>query len=155
MVERETNRSSSNMKDELRARITKAFRDPSQERMTKAFGQFWSCFKAIIRANGGFIKWDQQNMSQKQTDPSLLNTNSIIFSRQQSCKWIVCTLCVCVCVCVYIYIYIYIYIHTHTHTQPTRVGWKVYRLTKILSWNVTKWGLFFNIVSFVVHTLVP
>ena len=41
-------------------------------------------------------------------------------------------------------IYIYIYI---------RVGWKVHWLTKILSWNVTKWGLFFNIVFLVFHTL--
>ena len=39
----------------------------------------------------------------------------------------------------YVYIYIYIYIYT-------RVTWKVHRLTKILSWNVTEWGLFFNIV---------
>ena len=38
------------------------------------------------------------------------------------------------------YIYIYIYI-----CVCTRVGRKVYRLTKILSWNVTKWALFFNI----------
>ena len=29
----------------------------------------------------------------------------------------------------------------------TRVSWKVYRLTKILSWNVTKWALFVNIFS--------
>ena len=28
--------------------------------------------------------------------------------------------------------------------QHTKVGWKVHRLTKIFSWNVTKWGLFFN-----------
>ena len=27
-----------------------------------------------------------------------------------------------------------------------KVGWKVHRLTKILSWNVTKGGLFFNII---------
>ena len=31
-----------------------------------------------------------------------------------------------------------------------RVGWKVHSLTNILSWNVTKWGLFFNIV--LLHT---
>ena len=37
----------------------------------------------------------------------------------------------------HIYIYIYIY---------TRVDWIVCRLPKILSWNVTKWGLFINIV---------
>ena len=36
----------------------------------------------------------------------------------------------------------------------TRVGWKVHRLTKILSWNVIK-CLFFNIVPFVVHRLLP
>ena len=29
------------------------------------------------------------------------------------------------------------------------------RLLKILSWNVTKLGLFFNIVPFEVHTLLP
>ena len=28
-----------------------------------------------------------------------------------------------------------------------KVCWKVHKLTKILLWNVTKWGLFFNIVS--------
>ena len=36
----------------------------------------------------------------------------------------------------------------------TRVSLKVLRLTKIFSWNVTKWGLFFNIVPLVVHTLL-
>ena len=36
-------------------------------------------------------------------------------------------------------IYIYIYI---------RVGWKVHRLIKILSWNVIKWSLFFKILLF-------
>ena len=35
-----------------------------------------------------------------------------------------------------------------------RVSWKVHRLTKIPSWNVTKWGLFFNIVTFTVHSLL-
>ena len=35
-----------------------------------------------------------------------------------------------------------------------RVSWKVDRLTKIFSWNVTKWCLFFNIVSLAVHTLL-
>ena len=39
--------------------------------------------------------------------------------------------------------------------QYTWVGWKVHRLTKILFWNVTKWGLFFNIDPFVVHILLP
>ena len=33
-----------------------------------------------------------------------------------------------------------------------RVDWKVHRQTKILSWNVTKWGLFFNIVTLEVHS---
>ena len=28
----------------------------------------------------------------------------------------------------------------------TNLGWKIHRLTKIISWNVTKWSLFFNIV---------
>ena len=28
----------------------------------------------------------------------------------------------------------------------TKVDWKVHRLTKILSWNVTKWSLFFDLV---------
>ena len=32
---------------------------------------------------------------------------------------------------------------------------KVHWLTKMLSWNVTKWGLFFNFVSLMVHTLLP
>ena len=48
----------------------------------------------------------------------------------------------------YTLIYIYIYIYT-------RIRWKVHGLTKILSWNVTKWGLFFNIVPVGVHTLLP
>ena len=34
------------------------------------------------------------------------------------------------------------------------VGWKVHRLTKILLWNVSKWGLFSNIVSLTVHSLL-
>ena len=46
---------------------------------------------------------------------------------------------------IYIYIYIYIYI---------RVGWKVHRLTKMLSWNVTKWHLSLNRVLLAVHTLL-
>ena len=37
----------------------------------------------------------------------------------------------------------------------TRVNWKANRLTKILIWNVTKGGLFFNVVSLAVHTLLP
>ena len=37
----------------------------------------------------------------------------------------------------------------------TRFSWKINMLTKILSWNVTKGGLFFNTVSFAVHTLLP
>ena len=45
----------------------------------------------------------------------------------------------------YIYIYIYIYIYT-------MVAWKIQRLTNLLSWNLTKWGLFFNKVPWVVHT---
>ena len=36
-----------------------------------------------------------------------------------------------------------------------RVDWKVPRLTKILSKNVTKWGLFFNIIPLLVYTLFP
>ena len=36
-----------------------------------------------------------------------------------------------------------------------RVGWKVYRLTKIFSWNVAKWGFFFNTVHLAVHTHLP
>ena len=46
----------------------------------------------------------------------------------------------------YIYIYIYIYM---------KVDWKVHKLSKILSLNVTKRGLFFNMVLFVVHMLLP
>ena len=38
----------------------------------------------------------------------------------------------------------------HSHLlfllSHTRVDWKVHRLTKILIWNVTKWGLFLNIL---------
>ena len=37
--------------------------------------------------------------------------------------------------------------------MSTKVSWKAHRLTKIASWNVTRWGLFFNIVSLMVHTL--
>ena len=44
--------------------------------------------------------------------------------------------------------YIYMYIHTHTQWSAEKfIGW--------LSWNVTKWCLFFNIVPFAVHTLLP
>ena len=39
------------------------------------------------------------------------------------------------------------------YCSSTRVNWKVHKLTKILSWNMTKWGLFFNIVPLAVHTL--
>ena len=42
---------------------------------------------------------------------------------------------------VYIYIYIYIY------------GYRLKSQTKIFSWNVIKWGLFFSIVPLVVHML--
>ena len=34
-------------------------------------------------------------------------------------------------------------------------SWKVHRLTKILSWNVTKLVLFSNIAHLAVHTLLP
>ena len=37
----------------------------------------------------------------------------------------------------------------------TRVGWKVHRLTLMLWSNLTKCGLFFNIVSPAVHTFLP
>ena len=36
-----------------------------------------------------------------------------------------------------------------------RVDWKVHKLTKIPSWNVTEWDLFFHIVLLAVHTLLP
>ena len=36
-----------------------------------------------------------------------------------------------------------------------RVGWKVHSLTKILTWKVTKWALFFNIEPFEVYMLLP
>ena len=35
------------------------------------------------------------------------------------------------------------------------VSWKVHRSTKILSWNLTKLGLFFKIVPLVVYTFIP
>ena len=37
----------------------------------------------------------------------------------------------------------------------TGVDWKVRRLNNILWWNVTKWGLFFNLVPRMTHTLRP
>ena len=37
----------------------------------------------------------------------------------------------------------------------TSVGWKVHRLTKVIAWNVTRWGLFFKLVSLSVDTLLP
>ena len=49
--------------------------------------------------------------------------------------------------------------HTHTHTHSIHIyvcvceGCKVRRLTELLSWNVTKWGLFCNIVSLADQTL--
>ena len=39
--------------------------------------------------------------------------------------------------------------------QSTRVGWKVHRLTMMQWSNLTKCGLYVNIVSPVVHTLLP
>lgn len=36
-----------------------------------------------------------------------------------------------------------------------RVGWKVHRLIKIITGNVTKCGLIFNIVPLAVHTFLP
>ena len=36
----------------------------------------------------------------------------------------------------------------------TKVSWKVCNLNKTLSWNVTKRGLFFNIVPLVIHTFL-
>ena len=63
--------------------------------------------------------------------------------------------------CIYIYIYIYIYQllkNTGIYTQRfkyksiakihIRIGYKILRVIKIVSLNVTKWGLFFNIVTF-------
>ena len=84
-------------------------------------------------------------------------------------------LCVFVSLFIYIYIYIYIlYIYIYICIKCVsiwlvvpfffkqfisflymKVGWKVHRLTKILSKNVTKCGYFFNIVSFAFHTLLP
>ena len=37
----------------------------------------------------------------------------------------------------------------------TRMGWKVHRLTMMQWSHLTKCGLFFNIVSLVIHTLLP
>ena len=51
------------------------------------------------------------------------------------------------------YIYIYIYIYICVCVCVRRVGWKIYQLIKRLCWNVTKWALFFNIVSIAVNTL--
>ena len=38
--------------------------------------------------------------------------------------------------------------HTHTRTH-TRADWKVYRLSKIPSWNATNWGGIFKLVNIV------
>ena len=50
--------------------------------------------------------------------------------------------------------------HSHMPSPPwsipnTRVGWKVHRLTLMQWLNLTKCGLFLNIVSPAVHTLLP
>ena len=43
-------------------------------------------------------------------------------------------------------------IQAHIQTY-TRIGWKILRLTKILSWNVTKWVFFFRLnLSCSLHT---
>ena len=39
-------------------------------------------------------------------------------------------------------------------SQHTEVGWKVHQLTKIISWNVTKLCLSFNLVTIAVHTIL-
>ena len=80
---------------------------------------------------------------------------------------------ICVCMCIYIYIYMYICTRAHTHTHIYMyihiymhiyiyiiniykfICWKVHRLTKILSQNMTKCGLLFNIVPLVMHTFLP
>ena len=57
-------------------------------------------------------------------------------------------------------VWVNIYTHTYIHMcglkvyslRCTKVDWKVHRL---LSLNVTKWGLFFNIIHLAVHTLLP
>ena len=46
----------------------------------------------------------------------------------------------------------YNFLHSYWHT---RVGWKVHRLTMMQWSNLTKCGLFSNIVSPAVHTLLP
>ena len=58
-------------------------------------------------------------------------------------------------------LYLSIY-HTHTYTHSLNiyiyiydVGWKVHRLTKILSWNVTSWGLFFNVIPLAIYIRLP
>lgn len=55
-VERDTNRSSCNTKDELKCRITRAFRGLQRETVTKACSRFRSRMEAVIDAGGGFIE---------------------------------------------------------------------------------------------------
>lgn len=46
------------------------------------------------------------------------------------------------------------FLNKHHQLTCTRSGKTVYRLIKILSWNVIKWGLFFDNITLVLHTLL-
>ena len=50
---------------------------------------------------------------------------------------------------------IHTYIHTYIYIVYMRVSGKVHRLTKIISWKVTKWGLFLDIFLIAFYTLLP
>ena len=57
---------------------------------------------------------------------------------------------------IYLSIYLSIYLFLSVHFDlSTEFRSKVNRLTKMLSWNVTKWGLFFNIILLVDQALMP
>ena len=55
-VDRETNKSSCSTKNELKARITRAFGGLSRETVTKACGRFRRRLEAVVDAGGGFIE---------------------------------------------------------------------------------------------------
>ena len=55
-VDQETNKSSCSTKNELKARITRAFGGLSRETVTKACGRFRRRLEAVVDAGGGFFE---------------------------------------------------------------------------------------------------
>ena len=51
---------------------------------------------------------------------------------------------ICECIILLFLLFLFVSFLSRTSVLITRIGWKVLKLTKILLWNVTKWGLFFR-----------